>query len=448
MVQSTNINNETMKIEISDNKKWHQSLTVKMVLLGVLGVFLLIPLEMIKSIIKERQKNSENVKKEIAFQWAGPQNITGPVLNIPSWIYPSRKDAEPYKTVFHIMPETLNITGDINTQTRHRSIYKAAVYTADLNISGDFIIPEINTGEKTEILWDEAYYSMGISDNRGLKGTVNLKTDSVSLEAVPGLKDTDVFNSGITFQAAGNGKNQRIHYSLDLRLSGSESLTFSPVGKTTEVNLRSSWLSPGFSGNFLPTDRTIDKSGFKAEWLVTNLNRNFPQIWTGNSYSPSADSFGVDFILTVDHYQKSLRSAKYGILFIALTFLALLFAELTIKEKIHIFHYLLLSLGLVLFFSLLNALSEHTGFNLAYLISAVSTILLISFFLGTLIKTKRTVLLISGLLVLLYSFIFVLLTLNDYAYLAGNIGLFILLAVTMRLSVKLNLFEKGPEDMG
>jgi inner membrane protein len=235
---------------------------------------------------------------------------------------------------------------------------------------------------------------------------------------------------------------------MNFRLSGSESLTFSPVGKSTEVHLRSSWQSPGFTGNFLPAERTVDKSGFIAEWIVTNLNRNFPQIWTGSSYFPSDDSFGVNFILTVDHYQKSLRSAKYGILFIALTFLALLFAEMTIREKIHVFHYLLMSLGLVLFFSLLNALSEHTGFNLAYLISAVSTILLISFFLGTLIKTKRIVILISGLLVLLYSFIFVLLTLNDYAYLAGNIGLFILLAVTMRLSVKLNLFERetGNQD--
>lgn len=434
-----------MKIEISDNKKWHQSLTVKIMLLGVLGVFLLIPLEMIKSIIKERQKNSEDVKKEIASQWAGPQNITGPVLNIPAWIYPSRKDAEPYKTVFHIMPETLNITGNINTETRHRSIYKAAVYSADLSLTGNFLIPEMNTGEKTEILWDEEYFSVGISDNRGLKGSVNLEVDSTRLEAVPGLKDADVFKSGITFTDQGNGKNKKIRYSMNFRLSGSESLTFSPVGKSTEVHLRSSWQSPGFTGNFLPAKRTVDNSGFSAEWIVTNLNRNFPQIWTGSSYFPSDDSFGVNFVLTVDHYQKSLRSAKYGILFIALTFLALLFAEMTIREKIHVFHYLLVSLGLVLFFSLLNALSEHTGFNLAYLISAISTILLISFFLGTLIKTKRTVMLISGLLVLLYSFIFVLLTLNDYAYLAGNIGLFILLAVTMRLSVKLNLFDKEPE---
>jgi inner membrane protein len=46
------------------------------------------------------------------------------------------------------------------------------------------------------------------------------------------------------------------------------------------------------------------------------------------------------------------------------------------------------------------------------------------------------------MLVILYSFIFVLLSLNDYAYLAGNIGLFILLAVIMRLSGKLELFKK------
>jgi len=112
--------------------------------------------------------------------------------------------------------------------------------------------------------------------------------------------------------------------------------------------------SPGFKGNFLPTERTINESGFKSEWVVTNLNRNFPQSWTGKSYNPGNDSFGVDFILPVDHYQKSLRSAKYGVLFIILTFLALVFTELTISENIHVFQYLLLSMALVLFFRFLT----------------------------------------------------------------------------------------------
>lgn len=433
-----------MKIEISDNKKWQNSLTIKMMMLAIMGLFLLVPLEMIKSIIRERQKNSENIKKEIAFQWAGQQTISGPVLNIPMKIYPSGKDAEPYKSVFHLMPETLNINGDVQTEKRHRSIYQAVVYTANLKLSGEFIIPEMNTGERSEILWNEAYYTIGISDNRGLKGGVSLRTDSVNIEAIPGLKDSELFSSGISFPSELQIQSKKIQFSLNLKLSGSESLSFSPMGKTTKVKLLSPWDSPGFKGNFLPTERTINESGFNADWLVTNLNRNFPQFWTGNTYNPGNESFGVDFILQVDHYQKSLRSAKYGILFIALTFLALLFAELMIMENIHVFHYLLVSLGLVLFFSLLNALSEQIGFNLAYLVSAVSTIILISYFLRALIRKHRPLILISGLLVSLYSFIFILLTLNDYAYLAGNIGLFILLAVIMKLSLRLYLYKKDP----
>jgi inner membrane protein len=120
-----------------------------------------------------------------------------------------------------------------------------------------------------------------------------------------------------------------------------------------------------------------------------------------------------------------------------LTFLSLFLVEFTGKVRINIFHYLLLALGLVLFFSLLNALSEQIGFNYAYLIASLSTIGMISMFLKGIIGQIRLVLLISGLLVFLYAFIFILLSLNDYAYLAGNIGLFILLAVTMKISLKL-----------
>ena len=431
-----------MKIEISDNKKWQHSLTIKMMLLAIMGVFLLVPLELIKSIIRERQTNSENVKKEIAFQWAGQQTISGPVLNIPLKIYPSQKDAEPYRIIFHLMPESLFIKGDVKTEKRHRSIYQAVVYTSDITLSGVFIIPRINTGEKNDILWNEAYYTIGISDNRGLKGGVTLKTDSAIIDAIPGLRDTELFTSGITFPSETIDQKKQIKFAIDVKLSGSESLSFIPVGKTTNITLRSPWSSPGFTGSFLPSERTINDSGFKADWLVTDLNRNFPQSWTGNTFKLLNDSFGVNFVLQVDHYQKSIRSAKYGILFIALTFLALLFAELTTNEKIHVFHYLLLALALILFFSLLNALSEQVGFNLAYIISSSATIILISFFLKSLFNKARSVILITGLLVFLYSFIFILLTLNDYAYLAGNIGLFIILAVTMKLSVNLNLFKK------
>jgi inner membrane protein len=431
-----------MKIEINETGKWQHSFTIKMLLLAFMGLVLLIPLEMIKEMISGRQENSENVKKEISSQWAVSQTISGPVLNIPVIIHPSGKGAESYRTSFHILPEKLDVTGDVKTEKRHRSIYQAVVYTSDINFSGEFIIPEYNADEKSELLWDEAYYSMGLSDNRGIRGDVLLKTDSSVIEAVPGLKETDLFSSGITFPVKYDYRNEKITFYLDLKLSGSESIYFIPMGKTTNVSLQSAWNAPGFTGNFLPVDKHISEKGFDSKWLVTNLNRNFPQSWTGNAYKTDSEAFGVNFILQVDHYQKSIRSAKYGILFIALTFLALLFAEISTGIRIHAFHYLELSLGLVLFFSLLNALSEQIGFNAAYFIASSSTILLITFFLKALIRRNSLVMLLTGLLVFLYAFIFVLMSLNDYAYLAGNIGLFILLGITMKLSLKLNFHHE------
>jgi inner membrane protein len=315
------------------------------------------------------------------------------------------------------------------------------VYNSDITISGEFLIPAISAGERNEVLWDEAYYTLGISDNRGLKGGVVMKTGTEAIDAIPGLQDKEVFASGISFPAGLTEKVKSIPFELEINLSGSEGISFSPVGKTTHVNLKSPWNAPGFTGNFLPATRTINNSGFNADWLITNLNRNFPQVWKEDEFKPASDSFGVDFVMVVDHYQKSLRSAKYGILFIALTFMALLFAEMATGESLQILNYLLVSLALVLFFSLLNALSEQVGFNPAYIIAAGSTIILITLFLRKLVRNFRAVILISGMLVFLYSFIFILLTLNDYAYLAGNLGLFFLLAITMAVSTKLRLFK-------
>lgn len=426
-----------MKIEINDTAKWQNSLTIKMILLAVLGLFLLIPLALIREMIEERQTNSEAIRNEISFQWSGAQTISGPVLNIPVMVYPATANTDPYKTVYHIMPGKLVIDADVNTERRHKSIYESVVYSAVIGIEGSFELPEISMSEKHEVRWNEAYFTIGISDNRGIKGSVQMNVSETTVEAMPGLKDTDLFKSGITFPAVITEQSTTIPFNVSMNVSGSESLNFIPLGKETEVTMNSLWNSPGFIGNFLPAERTVTNDGFNAKWQITNLNRNFPQLWNGNMFNPETESFGTEFILQADHYQKSLRSAKYGILLIVVTFLSLLFTEMTRNQKIHIFHYLLMALGLVLFFSLLNSLSEHIGFGLAYIISGVSTIILTGSFLRALIRDPRTVMLTTGLLVFLYGFIYILLTLKDYAYLAGNIGLFVLLAITMWLSLKL-----------
>jgi len=430
--------------EILKQEKWYQSMTVKMVLLAIMGLLLLIPLLMIVGVIRERARNAETARTEIGTLWASAQTVTGPVLNVPGTRIISG-EGNYVTTTMHILPDELKINGVLMPEIRYRSIYETVVYDSDLEISGRFVIGEDDLQSDYIWQWDQAYISLGVSDNKGISDRADLSIGGNVISAKPGAGQTDLFDKGISFPlpldplTLGDFKGD---FSISLGLRGSGSIAFSPVGRTTEVALSSEWDAPSFTGNFLPSAREVNETGFTASWVVTHLNRSFPQVWTGKSYTPADDSFGVDLILEADQYTRAERSAKYGVLFIALTFLVLIIIELRSHERIHIFYYLLAGLALILFFSLLTALSEHIGFNPAYLVSSVATIGLLTVFFRSLLKKGWTVLLISGLLTALYVFIFFLLAMKDYAFLVGNIGLFVLLAVLMMVSAKYRLFRE------
>lgn len=434
-----------MKDANRNDIRWYETLTFKMALLGIMAIMFLVPLQLIKSMIAERAENSRQVQQQISEEWGKKQIITGPVLTIPvsrvSRLGDDKEERE--KLLWHIMPGELDVSGRVEPRVRYKGIYETVIYEADLSLSGFFRIPEL-TGDKSgyEIMWSEAYYTVGISDNRGIKDSLSLLAGNTHIPAEPGARDKDISTSGITFPAFINMGSEKIPFSLDLDLRGSSGIFFTPVGKKTTVDLSSSWTAPSFTGNFLPEERTVGDDGFKAIWNITHLNRNFPLAWFGRIHDPEKESFGFNMILEVDHYRKSERSAKYGLLFIAFTYLVLLFLEMSSNRKIHVFHYFLVSLSLVLFFSLLNSLSEHIGFNPAYLVSSAATIILLSTFSGSLLKRGKYVLIISGMLTLLYAFIYILLALNEFAYLAGNIGLFAGLAVLMWMSSRMNLFRR------
>ena len=178
-----------------------------------------------------------------------------------------------------------------------------------------------------------------------------MKTDGSDLEAEPGLRDNDIFQSGVSFLNPAISPGKKIKFSMELQLSGLKDYYWPLSERQLQQRSQADWSSPSFTGSFLPVKRNVDGKKFFAHWEITHLNRNFPQNWTGNGYQPLQSSFGVDLYQPVDHYQKSWRSSRYGLLFIALTFLVLIFLEITRKETLHIFHYFLVSLALLLFFS-------------------------------------------------------------------------------------------------
>ena len=81
------------------------------------------------------------------------------------------------------------------------------------------------------------------------------------------------------------------------------------------------------------------------------------------------------------------------------------------------------------------------------MIASGAIIILITLFTGSIFKKKATTLIVAVMLILLYAFIFILLTLDNYAYLAGNIGLFLLLALVMWVSTRIEILKKDGEDL-
>jgi inner membrane protein len=424
------------------------SYSVKMIIVSGLAIMLLIPSFLIQDIIHERIALSQGVKNELYAQWGGKQVVAGPVLNVPfSVTVPGENNQviNERRGVAHFLPETLKTDGVLYPETRKRGIYKVVVYEGKLKLKGSFAQPDVSQLDlqNAHYNWSAAYFTMGVSDMRGIKNLPELILNGQKCKVEPGVADTDLFQSGITVKASTVDLKQPLNFEIELVLNGSEDLSVEALGKTSEVAIKSDWAQPSFTGGFLPANRLVTAKGFTAEWLVTHLNRNFPQQWVDRKYNTHEAKLGVELLIPLDHYQKSMRSVKYAILFIALNFIIFIFMEIKSKTRIHPFQYSLVAFALLIFYALLTSIGEQIGFNLAYLISAIAVTFLISWYAFTMLRNIRMVAWVTLLQTGLYLFLFTILQLQDYALLAGSIGLFVILAIIMRVSQQINWYSEG-----
>jgi len=440
-----NLNKKNM--ETKGIQQFLNSYSVKMVIISFMAILLLIPSFLIQDIIHERITLAEKVKSELYTQWGGKQVVAGPVLNIPFTVVrhgESNQQNGLRHGVAHFLPETLHTTATLTPETRRRGIYQVVVYEGKLNMKGAFSPPDVSHFDIPDVQynWRGAYFTLGVDDMRGIKNLPELGVNGRKYSVEPGVADTDLFRSGITIKMDSVTPEKPLNFEISLVLNGSEDLSVEALGKTSTVSMRSVWPEPSFTGGFLPTKREVTPGGFTAEWIVTHLNRNFPQQWIDNKFSTHDAKLGVELLISVDHYQKSMRSVKYAILFIALNFIVFIFIELKSKTRIHPFQYTLVAFALLIFYALLTSIGEQIGFNLAYLVSAVAVTVLISWYSYSLLHNFRMTSWVALLQTGLYLFLFTILQLQDYALLAGSVGLFVILAIIMRASQQVKWYSE------
>jgi len=229
-----------------------------------------------------------------------------------------------------------------------------------------------------------------------------------------------------------------------MQLNGSSAISFIPIGQNTVVTVNGQWPSPSFIGEFSP-ESTVDKEQFSATWHILSFNREIPDMWSDTKTAKLAEnSFGVNLIEPVDHYQQNMRSVKYALMFIALTFTVFFFVEMITKKRITVFQYVLVGIALILFYSLLLSFSEQIGFGWAYLLASISTISMIAIYFYSLIKQNLTTFILAGIMTSLYAFLYMILQVEDSALLFGSIFLFVVLGIVMFVSNKIKLEKPTP----
>lgn len=418
----------------------------------IIILLLMIPSGLIMNLIRERQARSSIAQSEVFEKWGAQQSIKGPILKIPFKNEVKKQqnqngtivDIISYQEDFiYLTPETLQISGDLKTQEKHRGIYEVAVYEAQTKIKTQF--PEIkewmDQRHFKHVDWKNIELIIGINDLKGLKEVpkAQIGEQVFSFENRGYIRGIgNALGSPLKFDP-----NSPLLLNLQLNFKGSQGIAFTPIGKTTEVALKANWGTPSFQGTFIPEQHSIQDSAFQSYWKVLDLNRNLPEYWQGEIDSFEELHFGVELMISSDNYLKTERTIKYALLLITLSFITFFMTEMIQKISIHPIQYLLVGASIISFYTLLLSLSEQIGFNLAYLAAALATIILIVWYLKFFFKSKQLTIFNSLFLSTLYAFIFILVQMEDYALLVGSCSLFIILGSIMYFSRKIDWSGKN-----
>jgi inner membrane protein len=446
-----------------------ESVMIKLLSIGVLILILMIPSSLVEDLINERQARAYEVKEEVARKWASYQTLTGPILMIPfkkietvkEWtagVEHSRLVETMRKAYF--VAENLTADGKVSHDVLHRGIFDVVVYDSKVKIDAHF--GDINFGKwnipDEQVMWNDAVLLVGVTDMQGIHEIPKITSGNTSFvsESAAGIglnvgqQTTDYNGNPTHMDATGfvvpfdwKTKSDIVKdFSIELDLKGSTQLYFAPVGKNTSVTISGTWPSPSFDGKMLPITREVSDAGFTATWKVLSFNRPIADQWVDFEQSLGGNDFGVRLYIPADQYQQSMRTAKYCALIILLAFTALFLVEITRKVRIHPFQYILVGVALTIYYTLLLSISEHLGYNGAYAIASIATVVLVALYSTTFFRNKALVMLFASVMAFFYVFIFVIIQAEDFSLLIGSIGLFAIIAVVMYFSRNIRWYKE------
>ncbi|OMH31718.1 cell envelope integrity protein CreD [Motiliproteus sp. MSK22-1] len=432
------------------------TLAKKIIFLGFSCALAALALTVIENLISDRLIYQEQAKGSVANSWSGAQQLSGPLLAVPykyrvttqHWNEKLGKNVRSQaikSSMLYIIPDRLEINTDMTTQERYRGIFSFPVFTGQLKVSGKFDLAPLQKLKNRLDLVEAGvpFIAVSVSDIRGINNKPMLTWQGREYSFRSGSRLA--FNPQGVHVPLENIGTAPVEFKFELSLRGMDTLWFTPVGKDSKVNLSASWPHPNFVGQFLPAERVIEDGRFNANWQVSefssNIGHDVDSCERGNCGALVGNRFGVSLNEPVNIYRQAIRSAKYGMLFVGLTFISFFIFEVLKRLQIHPIQYTLVGLALSVFYLLLIALSEHLSFLVAYGIATSACVCLLTAYVTAIIKSFKWGVGFGGFVAVLYGLLYVILSSEDHALLLGSLLVFLALTLVMLSTRHLDWYQ-------
>lgn len=441
----------------------------KFMIVCLLALLMSIPALFVFMLLSERTERANKVTTEIGDLMGGEQTYLGPVIVVPYTV-----PAKAFKSPAGATTTTSEISGELVvfpvtgkaeassvSEVRARSLFRVPVYTSNVHFTADFDLSAVAAQSVSGSIlhWDRASVMTAISDSRGARKDIVVKSGSQTLTLSPLIRDGATEGSMAYFSAPMSGVNSGSKLSLeaDMSFSGAKRIGILAFAKSTEVSIAGDWNYPSFGGSFLPTERAFhhDAStpllkgetnltkGFKATWNIPFIARGLPNVIEMASLTQlNKSELSVTFVEPTNPYQSVSRSLKYAMLFVGIVFLAYFLFESTSKTELHPAQYILVGLAQMTFYLLLLSFAERIGFDAAFVVASAATVILISAYVWMIFKNRTKGLIAFGTFSVLYGLIYLLMRTEDLALLVGSIAAFVILAAVMVMTRNINWYGK------
>jgi inner membrane protein len=433
--------------------RWMQSITAKVLGIGLLALLMLIPLTQADGLVRERQAMRDMAVARVADGWGGRQVIGGLVLAVPTQRETHDAAGAVAKLVDGteiVLADDLDTVADLTVDKRSSGMYVVPTYTGEVTIRGHFLPADLRQfSAEAGARWftGKSEVRVLIADTRGLQGISSMTVDGHAVRLSSSTARVGPYTVLSAPVAIEPDREAPVAFELKLSVAGTESFSSLPLARTNNVRMRSSWPDPSFTGSLLPARRSVTAAGFDASWKILDLNRDYGQHWDAGNNDVAgrlqASAFGVKLYQPGGVYQQNDRAGKYSLLFIALTFVAFFLFEVLKGLRLHPVQYLLVGAAMTSFYVLLLALSEQIGFGPAYAVAAAVVVLVVAGYAMAALRARSAGMALGGVLTLVYAILYGLIGAEQYALLIGSVVLVAVIALLMYLTRRIDWYAQG-----